>query len=59
MLHIKQEVTNASLLYEMSNQEGNERSQKHNHEERQASDSGPGMWHEDVPNWQGLSQQLI
>jgi len=43
---------NASILYEMPHQEGDEGCQSYNHEERQAGDSG-GMshvWHQDVQN---------
>jgi hypothetical protein len=42
----KKEVFDASILYEMPDQEGNEERQGHNHEEWQAGNSGclPGMW---------------
>ena len=50
------EVINAGLLYEVPCQEGNERCQKHHHEERQAGDPGrlSELWHESVQNRQGL-----
>ena len=46
----------AGLLREVPCQEGNERRQKHHHEERQAGNSGrmPDLWHENVQNRQGL-----
>ena len=34
IINMKQEVTDASILYEMPYQKGNERCQGHNHEER-------------------------
>ena len=48
----RKEVTNASILHEVPCQKGNEGCKKHNHEEREASDSGcvPDMWHQDVQN---------
>ena len=47
---------NASILYEMSYQEGNERSQKHNHEERETSDTRrlPLMRDKNVPDREEL-----
>jgi hypothetical protein len=50
------EVRHARLLYEMPNDEGDERNEGHNHEERQARDSRglPSVWNQDVQNWQGL-----
>ncbi len=47
---------NASVLCEMSCQKRDEGCQKHNHEEREAGDSGrvPRMWDQDVQDRQGL-----
>ena len=44
----------------MPNDEGNERDEGRNHEEWQARDPGclPGVWYEDVQNWQELKLLL-
>ena len=46
----------ASILCEVPCQQGNERRQKHHHEEWQAGSSGrmPDLWHQNVQNRQGL-----
>jgi len=48
----KEEVYDASILYEVPCQKGDEERQEHNHEERQAGNTGcmPNMRHQDVPN---------
>ena len=48
---------NASILYEMPNQEGNEGCSSNNYEERKTSDSGnmPGMQNQNVPHWEGIT----
>ena len=48
----KKEVNYASILCEMQNQEGDERRQGHNNEERETGNSRrvPSVWHKDVPN---------
>lgn len=45
-------VPDASVLREMSRQEGSKEPQEHHHEERQTGDTGgmPGLRHQDVPN---------
>jgi hypothetical protein len=50
----------ASLLREVPCQKGNERPEKHNHEERQASYSGnlPYMWYQDVQDREELKPRL-
>jgi hypothetical protein len=46
--------SNASILYEVPGQKGNEGHQKDNHEKWQAGNSGcvPCVWNQDVQNWQ-------
>ena len=51
----------ASLLYEVPHQKGNEGCQEHNYEEWEASYSGcvPDMQHQDVQNREGLKLAII
>ena len=53
-------IANASILYEMPHEEGNERPQKHNHEEWQTGNSGYmlHMRHKDVQNWKELNLDI-
>ena len=53
-------VFNASVLYEVPRQEGNEGCQGHNYEERQASDPGcvPGVRDQGVPDRKELKLAL-
>ena len=55
--NLKQEVIDASILYEVSYQERNKRPQEHNHEERQAGYARDvsRLRDEDVQNRKGLS----
>ena len=57
----KREVNHASILYEMPDQEGDERRQGHNHEERETGNSRcvPRMWDEDVQDWKELRASVI
>jgi hypothetical protein len=50
-------VKDASLLYEVPNQERDERCQSNNHEKWSPGDSRDmsRMWHKDVPNWKGIT----
>lgn len=51
-----------SLLHEVQNQKGDEQYPSHYVEERQTSYSGhmPGLFKEEVPNWQGcLAQHFL
>jgi hypothetical protein len=61
IINLKQEVIDASILYEMSCKEGNERCQGDNYEEWEASDSGdmPNLRHEDVQDREELEQIFI
>ena len=51
---------NASVLYEMPRQKGDEGRQGHSYEEWQASYSGnmPGTRNQNVPNWEEVGQPL-
>jgi len=57
LFHTKKEGRiNASILYEVPRQEGNEGCQGDNHEEWKAGNTGrvPCMWDQDVQNWEEL-----
>ena len=51
---------NASILYEVSHQAGNEGHQKHNHEKWQTSNPGrvPGVRNQNVQDWKELELAL-
>ena len=51
----------ASILHEMPQQEGDERSQVNNHEEWKASYTGDvsKLWYQDVPDRQGISKAVV
>jgi hypothetical protein len=53
---LKEEVRDASILYEMQSQEGNEESQEHYNEEQKARYAGnmSNLWHQDVQDREEL-----
>ena len=57
----KRRYSNASILYEMQGQKGDEGCQKHHHEEREASNSGcmSHVWDQDVQDRQELEPNVL
>jgi hypothetical protein len=55
-VNLKEEVRDASILYEMQSQEGNEESQDHYNEEQKARYAGnmSNLWHQDVQDREEL-----
>ena len=58
--YIERRHANASVLYEMPQETGNEERQEYHYEEREVGDSGrmPRMWHQDVQDRKELRQKL-
>jgi len=60
IVNVKEEVRDASILYEMPGQEGDEKPKGDYDEERQTSNprNVPNVRHQDVQNWEELTESL-
>ena len=57
---LKKGGSNASVLYEVPRQEGDQEPQEHRHEEQETGNRGrlPDLWHQSLQDWQVGCQQI-